>query len=114
MASSPVTMTLRWSVPLGESRCITDALHRVMAAARAQFGCIGCSVTTHVGRHVGVEYTEEWSSEADLRRELQSDRFTSLAALMESATESPFVEFTLPGGARGLEYVEEVRGEQTP
>ena len=64
-----------------------------MAAARAQFGCVGCSVTTHVGRHVGVEYIEEWSSEADLLRELQSDRFTTLAALMEPATEPPFVEF---------------------
>jgi quinol monooxygenase YgiN len=114
MASSVVTMSLRWNVPLGESRCITDALHRVMAAARAQFGCIGCSVTTHVGRHVGVEYIEEWSSEADLIRELKSDRFTSLAALMESATEPPFVEFSLPHATRGLDYVEEVRGELAP
>jgi hypothetical protein len=114
MASSAVTMSLRWNVPLAESRCITDALHRVMAAARAQFGCVGCSVTTHVGRHVGVEYTEEWSSEADLRRELQSDRFTSLAGLMEAATEPPFVEFVLPHGTRGLEYVEEVRSELAP
>ena len=111
MGSPAVTMTLRWSIPLGESRCITDALHRVMAAARAQFGCIGCSVTTHVGRQVGVEYIEEWASEADLRRELQSDRFTSLAALMESATEAPHVDFALPTGRRGLDYVEEVRAE---
>jgi hypothetical protein len=104
-------MTLRWSVPLGESRCITDALHRVMAAARAQFGCVGCSVTTHVGRHVGLEYVEEWASEDDLRRELLSDRFTSLAALMESATETPHIEFSLPTGLRGLDYVEQVRAE---
>jgi hypothetical protein len=111
MPSNAVRMTLRWSVPLGESRCITGALHRVMAVARAQFGCMGCSVATHVGRHVGVEYIEEWSSEADLRRQLQSDRFTSLAALMESATEPPFVEFLVSGGKRGLDYVEEVRAE---
>ena len=111
MVSPTVTMTLRWSVPLGESRCITDALHRVMATARAQFGCVGCSVTTHVGRQVGVEYIEEWASEDDLRRELQSDRFTSLAALMESATEAPHVEFSLPTGRRGLDYVAEVRPE---
>ena len=111
MGSPAVTMTLRWSIPLGESRCITDALHRVMAVARAQFGCIGCSVTTHVGRQVGVEYIEEWASEGDLRRELLSDRFTSLAALMESATEAPHVEFALPTGRRGLEYVEEVRAD---
>jgi len=109
MLSTVVRMTLRWRVPLGESRCITDALHRIMAAARAQFGCVGCSVATHVGRHVRVEYIDDWASEADLQRELQSDRFTSLPALMESATEAPLVEFSLSGGTRGLEYVEEVR-----
>jgi hypothetical protein len=28
---------------------------------------------------------------------------------MEHATEPPLVEFTLPGGIRGLDYAEEVR-----
>ena len=47
-----------------------------------------------------------------LRRELRSDRFATLAALMESATEPPVVEIALPGGTRGLDYVEEVRATE--
>ena len=35
-----------------------------------------------------------------------------LVSLVEDATESPVVEFNLPGGTRGLEYVEEVCGRQ--
>jgi quinol monooxygenase YgiN len=109
MTSSPVKMTLRFFVPLGESRPITDALHRIMVTARAQVGCIGCSLTTDAGRQVGVRYVEEWASEEHLRRELQSERFCNLAALMESATEPPQIEFTLPSGTRGIDYVQEVR-----
>ena len=51
---------------------------------------------------------DEWETEADLRRRLGSQSFTSLAALIDDATEPPRVEFRLPGGTRGLDFVEEV------
>jgi quinol monooxygenase YgiN len=102
-------MVVNWVVPLGESQSITDALHRIMVAARAKQGCLGCSVSTDVGSQVGLRYVEEWADEDLLRRELRSDRFCTLAALMEHATEPPKVEFTLAGGTRGLDYAEEVR-----
>lgn len=109
MAATAVSMTVRWVVPLGESRSITEALHQVMVAARTSAGCLRCIVSTDVGREVGLQYVEEWASEDLLRREVQSDRFATLAALMEHATAQPVVEFVLPSGVRGLDYVEEVR-----
>lgn len=110
MAASAVSMSLRWVVPLGESRSITAALHQVMVAARTKPGCLRCAVATDVGQEVGLQYVEEWSSEELLRREVRSDRFATLAALMEHATAQPAVEFQLPDGVRGLDYAEEVRG----
>ena len=109
MVRRAVTMTLHWFVPLGESRSIADALHDHMVEARATPGCVGCSVSTDAGRQVGVRYVEEWTDEDLLRRELRSDRFTMLAALMERGSAPPFVEFSLPEGPRGLDYVEDVR-----
>ena len=109
MGPAAVKMTVRWSVPLGESRAVTEALHRIMVDARQQRGCLGCTVVTDAGRQVGVRYVEEWASEEWLQQELRSDRFTMLAALMESSSEPPLVEFMLPEGACGLEYVEQVR-----
>ena len=109
MPASAVRMTVRWSVPFGEARSITDALHRLMTSARSSPGCTGCSVATDAGRQVVVQYVEEWCAEDLLRRELRSDRFATLATLMERATCLPLVEFILPEGARGLDYVEEVR-----
>jgi quinol monooxygenase YgiN len=81
-----------------------------MIAARAERGCLTCSVSTEAGRQVGVRYVEEWINEEVLQRQLRSDRFASLATLMETATEAPSLEIQLPTGIRGLDYVEEVRG----
>jgi quinol monooxygenase YgiN len=104
-----VKMTVQWSVPLGESYAITTALHRIMQQARQERGCLGYKVVTSAGRRAMLEYMEEWDSEERLQHELRSDRFCSLASVIESASEPPVVEFTLPDGTRGLDYIEQVR-----
>ena len=57
-----------------------------------------------------VHYIEEWATEADMRRRVQSDRFTSLLAVMESSKDPPEVKFDFVTTTRGLDYVAEVRG----
>jgi quinol monooxygenase YgiN len=102
-------MTVRWCVPPGESQSIAAALHPLMLKTRAEPGCTGCSFSTEMAARVVIHYVETWTNETDLRRQIQSDRFASLAELIEHATEDPAIEFILPGGSRGLEYAEEVR-----
>jgi quinol monooxygenase YgiN len=102
-------MTVEWFVPLGQARPITLALHSMMVDTRREKGCLGCSVSTGIADQGTVRYTEEWRTEEDLRRRLDSSAFTELAALIEDATEPPLVEFSLPSGIRGLDYVEEAR-----
>ncbi len=103
-----VRMVIEWFVPVAKTRFITDALHRLMVAARAEPGCVGCSVTTDVGDRGTIRYVEDWQSEADIQRQFRTERFTNLVALVEDGEEAPFVEFELPTGIRGLDYVEEV------
>jgi len=85
-----------------------------MLATRAEAGCIGCSLSTDALKHkkVVIHYTEEWMREADLVRQLRSDRFSALAELMERSSEFPHVEFILPGSVRGVEYAEEIRASE--
>jgi len=113
MASAPVRMILKWSVPQGESRPIVSALQGLMIATRAEPGCLGCSLSTDVRKNVLIHYTEEWTTENDLIRHLRSDRFAALAELMEHASEYPTVEFDLEGSTRGIDYAEEIRGTGT-
>ena len=112
MTSLHALMTIEWIVPVGKARSMTEALHILMATTRTEPGCIACSVSADLADKGKIRYSEEWQSEDALQRQFQTDRFRRLVALVENATEPPVVEFLLPGGSRGLEYVEDVCGRQ--
>jgi quinol monooxygenase YgiN len=109
MLSTSVRMTIEWFVPLGQTRPITLALHSLAADTRTTRGCIGCSVSTDIGKRGAVRYVEEWQTEDDLRRRLRSDTFSQLATLIEGAVQPPRIEFTLDHETRGLDFMDEVR-----
>jgi len=109
MLSTCVRMTMEWFVPLGQTRPITMALHSLAADTRTTRGCIGCSVSTDIGNRGTIRYVEEWQTEEDLRRRVQSDTFAKLVNLVEGATQPPRIEFALDRETRGLDFVEEVR-----
>lgn len=91
---------------------MTEALHVLMASTRTEPGCIGCSVSADLSEKGRIRYSEEWQTEDALQRQFQTDRFRRVIALVENATEAPIVEFLLPGGSRGLEYVQDVVGRR--
>jgi hypothetical protein len=91
---------------------ISAALHILMVATREETRLPGLLSFVRDGRTAGFNYVEEWKTEEDLIAQLRSDRFAKLGHLMEGATESPTVEFSLPGGTRGIDYAEEARGRQ--
>jgi quinol monooxygenase YgiN len=109
MKSVPVRMSVRWRVPPAEAQSIMTALHGLMFYTRTEHGCTGCTVSTEMGAQVLIHYVEMWDSETDLKRQIQSHRFASLAELVERASADPAVEFELPDGIHGLEYAETVR-----
>ena len=43
---------------------------------------------------------------------VNADTFVQLITLMEESAEPPQIEFALDRGTRGIEFVEEVRGER--
>ena len=80
-----------------------------MAPTRLEPGCLGGLVWEESEDDTTLCYAEEWATEADIRRRIQSDRFTSLLAVMEAATEPPQVQFQFVTKTRGLDYVAEIR-----
>lgn len=105
-----VRMTIEWHAPAAQARSIAFALHALSADLRGAPGCLGCSVSTDLVNRGALRYTEEWASEDDLRSRVASEPFIRLAALLEATAHAPRIEFTLARGARGLDFVEEVRG----
>src|SRR5262245_45151828 len=113
MGSSGVRMTIEWSVPIGQTRPITMALHTVAADTRLTRGCVSCSVSTDIASHGVVRYLEEWQTEDDLRRRVTSETFAPILTLLEDATQPPHIEFALPTGTQGFEFVEKARKART-
>jgi quinol monooxygenase YgiN len=105
-------MTIQWLVPVGKTRSMTQALHVLAGSTRAEPGCVSCSVSADIGTKGVIRYSEEWESEEALRSQFGTDRFKNIIALIDDSTEAPVVEFQLPGGNRGLEYVEEAYGSE--
>lgn len=108
-ASGPVSMSVIWRVPSRQSQSIIGALQTLLPSTRGEPGCEGCQLTTELGEPTVIRYFEKWKSEGDLQRQLRSSRFAALAELLEGATDSPVVEFVLPGRIRHLDYADEVR-----
>jgi quinol monooxygenase YgiN len=105
-----VRMTIEWSMPIGQARPTTMALHSLAADVRPIVGCVSCSISTDIANRGVVRYVEEWKSEDDLRRRVHDEGFRQLITLMEEADQPPRIEFALARGTRGFEFVKEIRG----
>jgi len=106
-------MTIEWSVPIGQTRPLTSALHSLAADVRPTRGCLSCSVSTDLANRSVVRYAEEWQTEGDLRQRVAGDAFGHLVTLMEDASQPPRIEFALARGTKGVEFIEEARGAQS-
>src|SRR5215831_9871554 len=71
-AALHVRMSIRWLVPAGKARLMTEALHRLMATTNAEPGCISCSVSADVAAKGLIKYTEEWETEEALQRQFHT------------------------------------------
>ena len=106
-----IRLTLSITAARGESSRLIEALQSLMVPTRRKQGCLSCQLvlSSESSDPARISYTEDWSSEDDLREQVRSERFSRLLELMEYASEVPQLQFQLPAGVRGLDYVEEVR-----
>ena len=109
MSEGSVVVRVEWSVLPPQVDAVGAVLHALLSATRAEPGCRTCTLATDMGTLVTMQLREVWDSEEALRQYLQSPRFDALTNLLESAITQPRVEFLLPTGTRGYEYVRGVR-----
>jgi quinol monooxygenase YgiN len=82
-----------------------------MRRARAEKGFINCQLCLEADDPNTICYEERWKDREDFEDQVRSSRYTSLLALMESASEQPSLEFHFVSETRGLEYVAAIRGD---
>ena len=105
-----VRLAVVLTAPARGTRQIVHALRFLAVPTSLEPGCLGCRVTTG-GADESVRYEEEWDTEEAMRTRLRSEQFTRVLEVLESAPEPPTVQFEFITRTRGLDYVEEVRGQ---
>jgi quinol monooxygenase YgiN len=105
-----VQLVVRLNAAPGRKLQLAEALRRMRREIHGHRGCVDVHVAADVDETTVLWYCEEWDDLEGLERELRTDRFTHLLALVETAAQPPLVEFRVITETRGLEYVASVRG----
>jgi quinol monooxygenase YgiN len=85
---------------------LLDALRFLEPVTRLEPGCL--QYRNSIDSELTLHHLEDWETEADMRRRVRSEAFTSLLEMVETARE-PRVQFDFVSTTRGLDYVAEVR-----
>lgn len=72
-------------------------------------GCLESQLFTESHDPRNLCYTEVWDTEENLCSMLRSEHFTRLAALMETASEPPILNFRMITVIHGLEFAGQAR-----
>jgi quinol monooxygenase YgiN len=75
-------------------------------------GCISCRVIQDMVQPEMMRLEEEWESEESLHVRLRSSGFRTVLAAMDLSGEPPRVQFELPSGKSGMEYLSRIRRER--
>ena len=108
-----VQLTLKLRVTPGCASDVIHAFRAVMLPAQRHNGWVRAQAYRDLGDPDTLYYVEEWLTCEDAAREVRSARFSRLLELMEAATDPPELQFQFITEVRGLDYVAEVRGDQS-
>jgi quinol monooxygenase YgiN len=107
-------LALSLLAPRSQAAGIAEALQSLSRRAQLDRSCECSEVYASLEDESRLSLQQEWAEEADLARYVRSDDFTAVLALLDLATAPPALEFRCAGQKRGLDYVAEVRGGQSP
>jgi quinol monooxygenase YgiN len=104
-----VRLAVALATPASGTTQVLHTLRLLASPTRVEPCCLGCRVWTDDNDESIVRYVEEWATEEAMWNRVESDRFTQLLEVLESAAEPPSVQFDFVTETRGLDYIEEVR-----
>jgi len=93
------------------TQSVLDSLRLFALTSRGERGCLNSRISVDPGDSNVLAYLEEWSSAEDMNRHIQTEAFSRLLALMETASVPPEFELRFVHDVQGLEYVAALRGD---
>ncbi len=93
---------------------VLDILASVEGPTRLKPGCLGCAVYEQHGDDRAILYLEQWRSQNDLQRHIQSALYLRVLSAMELAREAPEIGFHEVSQTMGMELIEAMRAPELP
>ena len=88
---------------------IVSALRSLMLTLQAAPGFLSCHLYQETDDSDSLCYIEEWNTREDLDRQISSNHYTHLLALMEQSAEQPKLSLNWVTDVKGLEYLATLR-----
>lgn len=108
---SLMQLTIKFTAPAGRAPQLLQALHALMHRAQHCAGCSHAHIAADVDEADAFWYCEDWSDVEALKREIKTEHFSQLMALMETSAVRPSLEFRTVERTQGLEFVAALRDE---
>jgi len=97
-------------IPLsGQRDAILQILQTMIAPTRAKSGSMNCGVYEESDFDRSILYLEQWQSEEDLQRHVQSSLYLRVLTAMDLAKDPPQVSFNKISRTQNVELIEALR-----
>jgi quinol monooxygenase YgiN len=97
-------------IPLsGKREEILGILRHVQGLMRASVGCISCAIYEEYEEARAILYSEQWRSQEELHRHIQSPLYLQVLTAMDLASEPPEIRFHEVATSQGMELIEALR-----
>jgi quinol monooxygenase YgiN len=109
-----VRSTIRMLIPLKKQSEALEILGSMTEQIQFEPGCISCRLYRDVGEELALMLEEIWTSEEDLQRHLQSEKYYKVLLVIEMAAEPPEIRFDTIAHSSGVETIEKARNQTEP
>ena len=106
-----ILATLRIAIPLEKRGEALKILKSMVARNQAQPDCVFCRICEDALEDNVLQFEEMWRTEEELERHLRSDQYHRVLLVMEMALKHPEVRFDTVTSSRGIETIEQARGQ---
>ena len=105
-----ITAMLRIDVGDDKRAEVNRLLRSLIGPTRVETGCISCRLYSEADNPNIVTWMEEWRSEDDLRRHLQSPQYRKILAALDMSDVQPEIRFDTVVETAGMRLIAEARG----
>ena len=104
-----VRSIIRMRIPPEKQREALEILGSMIEETQFEPGCVSCRLYRGVEDARVIMFEELWTSDEDVQRHLQSDKYHRILLVVEMAEEPPEIRFDTIAHSTGVESIEKAR-----